>query len=419
MNRRRRVGIIGGGPAGLMAAVIAAQNGADVTIFERNDRIGKKILATGNGKCNYSNEYLTTDFYEGSVKEIFRDVFSQYDNRWIKSFLKSNGVLTKEKNGYLYPNTEQASTMVDLFRNLICAHQIEVIYGQCITPKQILTDEKVFRICLLNRRNYEYDSLIICTGGMAAPKTGSDGNGFLLAKHFGHHIVECVPALVQLRCSNLSCKALAGVRADARLDLYIDDSLKTTEAGELQLTDYGISGIPVFQLSRHVGYALKEQEKVKVAADFLKDYEKKELVTWLSDKRNRMRAEVSSDALTDMTYEDFFNGIVHKKITHVLLKECGFKPTESVNTLSNNKIKDFVTKAKHYEFYVTATNSFEQAQVSAGGIPVSEINPDLSSKFQKRLYFAGEILDIDGKCGGYNLQWAFSSGAVAGKHAAS
>ncbi len=419
MKQAKRVGIIGGGAAGLMAAVNAAKHGAKVTVFERNDKIGKKILATGNGKCNFTNENMALEFYEGSVKEIFSIIYEQFNKDDLKNLFLLNGVLIKDKNGYLYPNTEQAATVVDLFRNLLDFYGIEVVLETVIKPENVSIQKGVIHIDLdgkLCKRNFVFDSLIITCGGAASPKTGSDGSGFDIAKSFGHKIVPVVPALVQLKCSDGFCKALAGVRSDAKLSMYIDGELAVEESGELQLTDYGISGIPVFQISRHASYALRAKKQVSVSVDFLKDYDEKALLDSLVAKWELYQK--NPEILKKTTYEAFFHGLVNKKITMVFLKECGFKPTESIKDLSKGKLRDFVKKCKHFVFHVNGTNSFEQAQVSAGGIGVSEVNQNLSSKKVKNVYFAGEILDIDGKCGGYNLQWAFSSGAVAGKHGA-
>ena len=414
MSKQRKVAVIGGGAAGLMAAVTAAKNGAQVTIFERNEKIGKKILATGNGKCNFSNEDLSVNHYAGSLKDKFQSVYEQFPRESLKKYFMENGMLIRDKKGYLYPNTEQAATVVDFFLEQTKIYGIKTITDCCIRPKDIIQTKNGFQITIRQNKKEVFDSVILTTGGVAAPKTGSDGIGFDIAKQFGHKIIPVIPSLVQLYTNDENAKALAGVRADADIELLVDNKPVCEEYGELQLTNYGVSGIPIFQLSRYAGYALREHKKVQVVIDFLREYQEEALVEQL---KKQWKNYQSLQALQKITKESFFHGFINKKITMVILKKCNMKPTDTIENLTEKDMVRFVQFCKAYVCEITKTNSFEQAQVSAGGIPSNEVNEDLSSKFVKGLYFAGEILDLDGRCGGYNLQWAFSSGYCAGMHA--
>ena len=255
-----------------------------------------------------------------------------------------------------------------------------------------------------------YDAVILACGGRAAPKTGSDGTGLAMAKRLGHRIVPTVPALTALRCGETFWKQVAGVRCEARLMLYIDGNGVSSVQGELQLTDYGISGIPVFQFSRIAAYALQEGRTVTVKIDLMPDpgaadtQEAFWAQRWERQKRQSM--------------EQFVTGTVNKKVGLLLLKLAGIRETETVCEIEGARRRKLELLFHAFEVTVKGTNSFEQAQVCAGGVDFAEVTDRLESVRRPGLFFAGEILDIDGICGGYNLQWAWSSGAVAGRAAA-
>jgi hypothetical protein len=254
-----------------------------------------------------------------------------------------------------------------------------------------------------------YDALILTCGGKAAPKTGSDGRGFQLAEQLGHRIVPTVPALTALRCSENFYKQIAGVRCDAKLTLWVEQNRICTEQGELQLTDYGISGIPVFQLSRQAAYALRERKCTAVEIDFMPACQDNEYETFWQTRWERQSGQ---------TMEQFITGITHKKVGLLLLKLAGIKEQETAENVPEKKRRQLEKLYRSFKVNVAAVNPYEQAQVCAGGVPCHEVTGQMESRIVKSLYFAGEILDVDGICGGYNLQWAWSSGAVAGLAAA-
>lgn len=409
----RKVAVVGGGAAGMMAAVQAAYAGARVTVYERNDRVGKKILSTGNGKCNFSNEDMRAACYYGSGAGYVDGFYKQFGVAETKTFFRELGMRIKDRNGYLYPASEQAATVLDVLRYEMERLGIEICAGCRVTgidgpgnPGYRLTLET--ETTAYKKRTY--DAVILACGGRAAPKTGSDGTGLAMAKRLGHRIVPTVPALTALRCGETFWKQVAGVRCEARLMLYIDGNGVSSVQGELQLTDYGISGIPVFQFSRIAAYALQEGRTVTVKIDLMPDpgaadtQEAFWAQRWERQKRQSM--------------EQFVTGTVNKKVGLLLLKLAGIRETETVCEIEGARRRKLELLFHAFEVTVKGTNSFEQAQVCAGGVDFAEVTDRLESVRRPGLFFAGEILDIDGICGGYNLQWAWSSGAVAGRAAA-
>ncbi len=409
----RKVAVVGGGAAGMMAAVQAAYAGARVTVYERNDRVGKKILSTGNGKCNFSNEDMRAACYYGSGAGYVDGFYKQFGVAETKTFFRELGMRIKDRNGYLYPASEQAATVLDVLRYEMERLGIEICAGCRVTgidgpgnPGYRLTLET--ETAAYKKRTY--DAVILACGGRAAPKTGSDGTGLAMAKRLGHRIVPTVPALTALRCGETFWKQVAGVRCEARLMLYIDGNEVSSVQGELQLTDYGISGIPVFQFSRIAAYALQEGRTVTVKIDLMPDpgaadtQEAFWAQRWERQKRQSM--------------EQFVTGTVNKKVGLLLLKLAGIRETETVCEIEGARRRKLEQLFHAFEVTVKGTNSFEQAQVCAGGVDFAEVTDRLESVRRPGLFFAGEMLDIDGICGGYNLQWAWSSGAVAGRAAA-
>lgn len=409
----RKVAVVGGGAAGMMAAVQAAYAGARVTVYERNDRVGKKILSTGNGKCNFSNEDMRAACYYGSGAGYVDGFYKQFGVAETKTFFRELGMRIKDRNGYLYPASEQAATVLDVLRYEMERLGIEICAGCRVTgidgpgnPGYRLTLET--ETAAYKKRTY--DAVILACGGRAASKTGSDGTGLAMAKRLGHRIVPTVPALTALRCRETFWKQVAGVRCEARLMLYIDGNEVSSVQGELQLTDYGISGIPVFQFSRIAAYALQEGRTVTVKIDLMPD-------PGAADTQEAFWAQ-RWERQKGQSMEQFVTGTVNKKVGLLLLKLAEIRETETVCEIEGARRRKLEQLFHAFEVTVKGTNSFEQAQVCAGGVDFAEVTDRLESVRRPGLFFAGEMLDIDGICGGYNLQWAWSSGAVAGRAAA-
>ncbi len=417
---KRKVAVIGGGASGMMAAITAARNGALVTIYEHTDRLGKKILATGNGKCNLGNlDMQSACFYSGNPM-LVEKCLERFSTRETIDFFESLGMSVKEKNGYMYPLGEQAAIVLDVLRYAVDAWKINVVYNSQIKGiYEVVNSGGEKALCVENAKEKAFfHSVILACGSKASPKTGSDGSGYELAKQIGHRIRTVLPSLVQLRCNDSFCKALAGVRCDAKIHIIDKDKLLFEERGELQLTDYGISGIPVFQLSGAVNRYLHDNKMnadskcgLTASIDFLPDMD--EVALEELQKRN-----LSVKRSENCTVEEFFTGLLNKKIMNALIKQAGVQPGELLSKVSESTLQKIFKSSKQLKMHITESNGYEQAQVCTGGVDMKEVSENLESKKLKGVYFAGEILDVDGRCGGYNLQWAWSSGYIAGLAAA-
>jgi len=298
--KKRSVAVVGGGASGMMAAIFAAMKGADVTIFEKNDRIGKKILATGNGKCNFSNLFLDDNCYYGGDSTVVKKVLEQFSPEDCRNFFVERGMLVKNRDGYLYPASEQASTVLDVLRM-----QLNFLGVNVMTECEILSVQPAerggYHLCVLEsgkKKNYQSDRVILAAGSKAGIPAKKVGNApYELFKNLNLALVEPVPALVQLRCKEEFMKSVAGVRLDGEVTLYINGKRTVAERGEVQLTDYGISGIPVFQLSRFASYALKKKQQVQIKLDLLPGFSEEEYSVFSKTRK------IQSDA---QTAEEFF-----------------------------------------------------------------------------------------------------------------
>ncbi len=406
MKKKQNIIVVGGGASGLVAAITAARKGADVTILEQKERLGKKILSTGNGRCNYTNARMNVSFFRGEDVSIVEQVLSLFDTNDTLQFFEELGIVPKERNGYYYPKSDQASAILDV----LCmeVHRLRVnVY--CDT-KVISIQKKEEFFVKTTKGLFTSNAVILSTGGKASPVLGSDGSGYTLAKSFGHTLSPVVPALVQLHGKGTFFKMVSGVRTDAKVSLYVNDQFVTTDTGELQLTNYGISGIPVFQISRYAALALQQGKTPVAVIDFMPEFEKAEFNAFLK-KRQAQNPE--------KTAEEFLIGVFNKKLIPVLLRASKLSADTKVSMLSKEQLERFSEKVKGFSIEIIKANSFEQAQVCAGGVRTSEVHADtLESRLQEGLYLTGELLDVEGVCGGYNLQWAWATGAIAGKAAA-
>lgn len=405
--KQRHVVVTGGGASGMVAAIAAARGGAKVTILEQKARIGKKILSTGNGKCNLTNEVMSDTCFRGDDTSIVSEVLAQFGYPETVQFFEELGLLFKNRQGYLYPLSEQASAVLDILHMELSRLHVDIL-----TDTKALSAKKEGERFLIetNRGPISGDVLILATGGKAAPVLGSDGSGYALAKTLGHHISQVVPALVQLQGKGDFFKQVAGVRTHANVTLYIDGEAIVSNCGELQLTDYGISGIPVFQVSRYAAKALARKRDVWTELDFLPTMSDEMFYDFMQKRKEEQEYK---------TAEEFCIGVFHKKLIGLLLNRAGIRHTTPIQEMKEKQFLKFLTVCKHFQVEITGTNSFAQAQVCAGGVKTTEIDPQtMESLCCRDLYLTGELLDIDGICGGYNLQWAWSTGYIAGIHAA-
>ncbi len=401
-----KIVVVGGGASGMTAAITAAKKGAKVTVLEHRDRVGKKILSTGNGRCNFTNLHMSADCFRGASPEFITGVLSQFSEEDTLRFFEELGILAKEKNGCIYPYSEQASAVLDVLR-----FQMEQLGVAVRTEEQIsnIFCKENF-VVKTNHGSYDGDRLILACGGQAARSTGSDGSGYVLAKAFGHNVIRPVPALVQLCAKDLMFPGVAGVRCDGQVTLYVDGEPVASDRGELQLTEYGISGIPVFQVSRFAAKALALKRQVFASLNFLPDFSEQRLYYYFLQRAVNQSWK---------TMEQFLTGIFPKKLAVMLLKKVGLSVMTKAEACPASSWKGLADVVLDYRMPITDTKGFDSAQVCAGGVDTREVDEHtLESRLVKNLYFAGELLDVDGICGGYNLQWAWSSGYVSGFHAA-
>lgn len=401
--KKNNIIIIGGGASGMLAGCIAASNGADVTILERNSRIGKKILVTGNGRCNYTNSLANiTDYNNPDFVSYGLSVFNPA--RTMDYFLKLGIVPKIENEGKAYPLSEQASSIIDVFLYEMNRLNINVVTDALAV--KIIRTKNGFSVYLEDGRVYDSDKVIIATGGKAMPKTGSDGQGYDLAKSLGHHINPAFPALVKLKLDSPHLKHLEGIKMPCKVELVYQDKTIQEEYGDVLFGNYGISGPTILQLSRRA---------MEICNNNQKAYIKLVLVTAISKKEVENRFVLSKDKPVDLSLV----GLINKRYISAILKEANIqKQNVLVKELSSKQLDKLINLLFDWRFLVTGSKSFHDAQVTAGGIMVNEINPEtMESKLVNGLYFTGEVMDIDGRCGGYNLQWAWSSGYLAGINA--
>lgn len=387
--------IIGGGASGLVAAITAARNGANVTILEKENKPGKKILVTGNGKCNITNTNMDETKYYGD-RSFVKAVLNRFGYKETITFFESCGIFTKNKNGYIYPAGEQAATVLNRLREIAINLGVKIKTNN--TVEEIHITENGFEI-LSGIRLY-CDKLILATGGCAASNTGSDGSGYVLAKSLGHRIATPKPALTGVICEKSPLNKASGVRVMAKVSLNNNKSILGNDFGELQITDYGISGIPVFNISRLA------ENGMKAYIDFQPDID-------LCDVNNKISFLFKN--CSAMSVLITLTGLFHEKLSMALLEQSDINKNQKCSEISSAQINNLCNVIKKFPLTVKTVRGFENAQVTKGGVDVKEIDcKTMESKIVKNLYFAGEIMDIDGICGGYNLQFAWATGAIAG-----
>lgn len=411
----RTVIVIGGGAAGLMAAISASRSGAEVTLLEKNERLGKKLSQTGNGRGNYTNILLLGKEYRGNDPAFPSDIVRFFPPEKAISFFRELGVIPKFRRTYVYPASEQASCLTEALEEELRRLGVRIISKANVLSASPRSDNNGSRQGFLihtNKGDFCGDAVILSTGGMAHPETGSDGGGYRLAACFKHTIVQPVPALTSLQCGGRYYKEMAGARAEASICLEVDGSMAASDRGELQFTDYGISGIPAFQVSRFASRGLQIGKDVKVHISFLPDWE---------NGRGRLRDELKKrkSLLKDRPAKNFLIGFVNSHIAFALMQLAGIRMDKASGKLNDAELSKLAGLLTDLTDNVISVNPFSKSQCTAGGVSTREIIPGrMESKLKKNLFFAGEIVDVDGICGGYNLHFAWASGMIAGKAAA-
>lgn len=410
MKGKRQVVVVGGGAAGIMAAITARRLGAQVTILERNPRIGKKILATGNGRCNYTNIEADLNCYRGNNPGFAQIALSYFTVEDTIRFFEKLGIEPKvEDGGKVFPMSEQASSFLDVFLFELEELGVNVVCDAFVI--RIVRQKNGFQLELDNGESYRADRVIIATGGKAMPSSGSDGNGYDLARTLGHRITDVFPALVQLKLEGPFFKRIQGVKFVGTAEIIHQDQSLAKDRGDILFANYGISGPPILQISRKAGELLQAGKEAILKISIIDMMSKEELL-----KKLEKRFRVGTNKPVDFSLVGFIN----KRLIPVVLMEAGIndlkRPAGSLSVQEQERIGDILTD---WRFKIRGTKSWPSAQVTAGGVDTGEIDENtMESKLVKGLFFAGEIIDIDGLCGGFNLQWAWSSGYLAGQYSA-
>jgi len=403
---KTEIAVIGGGASGLMAAITAKKSGKEVIILERKDRILKKVLITGNGRCNITNVNANISNYFGKNISSVENILNRFTPQDTMDFFNELGIVCNEENrGKVYPLSGQASSVVDALR--FEAERLGIKIETEFYVRKIEKDGFKFRIYSEGRKKIEAGRVILAAGGQSYPELGSNGSGFELAKELGHSVTKLSPSIVQLKTEKHQVKGLQGIKTDVAVTAYGDNKKICTYDGELLFTDYGISGNVVFNIS----FVIPLYKNVEFEIDFMEKFDYNELYEMLKERKR---------ILSHLTMENYFNGMINKKLGQFLSKVSGIeKLSKPVKDLNDSDIRKLCTVLKKYRVKILETTGFKNAQVTAGGVSLDEVNTEtLESKIVKGLYFSGEVLDVYGECGGFNLQWAWASGYIAGENAA-
>lgn len=397
-----KVAVIGGGAAGLAAAITAAEAGHAVTVLERQGRVGRKLMATGNGRCNLSNLNWGPENYHGQDPAFALPALAAFPPAAALDFFRSLGLLTAaEPSGRVYPFSDQAGSVVDVLRLTAAARGAELRTGAEVLALERAGDG--FRVRLAGE-TLTAERVIVCCGGLAGEKLGGTRSGYVLLSSLGHRRTPLHPALVQLRTDPTYVRALKGVRAQAAVTLAAGGVPVASSSGEVQFTDYGISGPAVFEISRAASSAAGD---VTARLDLLPGLPRGELEGLLARR---------AEDLPGLPLENLLTGMLHNRLGQTVLRYAGFGLAGTADGLAGADLGRIAAAVKDFTLPVTGTLGFDAAQVTAGGMDTAEFDPDtLQSRLVPGLYAAGEVLDVDGDCGGYNLQWAWASGRLAGR----
>lgn len=405
----KKIAVIGAGASGMTAAVAAANTAEQIRehwqicLLDHKDLPGKKILSTGNGRCNLTNEYMDISCFHSQHPKIACQILDRFGTQDTLDFFYDLGLLTKSRGGYIYPRTDQAATVRGLLEMELKRRKVKVHTG--VHVEKIKKNRDQFQI-IGSGGSFFADRVILAAGGRAAPVQGSDGSGYQLAKSLGHTLLPVVPALVPLKVRSNPLSKAAGVRTEAAVTAVCSGKETAKDQGELQITAYGISGIPVFQISRHIALALEKNESAEVRVD---------LAPWSEESDLRSYLKSRAAGRTQMSAGEFLTGMFHQKLIPRILESAGIRMNTPVKDLSKETLGRLSKVCKNIRLTIEDTAGFDNAQVTAGGIPLNEIDGrTMESRRSKGCYLAGEILDVDGICGGYNLQWAWASGYLAG-----
>lgn len=391
--------IIGGGVSGIVSAIKSFNGRNRITILERNDKCLKKLLLTGNGRCNYFNDDTSISNYHSMREDLLDKVINSDNMSRVLDFYDELGIIPKIKNGYYYPFSNQASTVRDALMFEVMKLGVSIKYNYLVEKIERSNNKFIINDSIV------CDKVIIATGSCSYPKTGSDGMGYDFLRKFGHNIIKPLPALVQLNSDFKYCRELSGIRSDVILSLYEDDEFISSSVGEVQLTDYGISGICTFNLSHFVTRGLDVGKKEVIKVNFL-PFIKDNYMEWFNTYSNKHN---------DNNIYMLLCNILNYKLVKVILKVCSIDNETYYNELDYNSRSLLIDNLTNFRFNIVSTKDFNFSQVCNGGVSLDEVNlSTFESLIVDGLYITGEVLDINGNCGGYNLICAVISGILVG-----
>ena len=394
------IAVIGGGASGLISAIVSAKKGNNVTIIERYNNLGKKILVTGNGRCNYWNEDFKNNHFYSSNFNFIKEVNTEENRKEVLKFFKNIGIVPTIKNGYYYPMSKEASSI----RNALLK-EAESNNVKFITDANVTIVKKIDNKFHIEYKNKELvvDKVILATGSKSYYK--EDALGYNIAKSFGHNIIKVMPSLVQLVGDEDYFKDWKGIRSNALVSIIVDNKKIKEELGEIMLTDYGVSGICIFNLSGIANRALNEKKKVAIHINFIPDIKN---VSSFLEKRGTI--------LKNRSLDEFLEGLINYKLANVIIKRCHLNKLNTWNSLNEIEKNNIIENLINFKLNIKESKDYLNSQVCTGGVDTSEINSKtMESKKCKGLYIVGELLDVDGDCGGYNLGFAWLSGLLAGR----
>ena len=436
----KSVVVIGGGAAGMAAAITAARNGARVTVLEKGKEACKKLTMTGNGRCNISNTEMDPACYNDEAAARFSSLFDERSVDTVINFMRSLGVLVRSEEGYLYPVSGQALSVSRALVSEAARLGVEVRYEAQVKGVAAAGDETGLKVTYMNLQGggaaeeIGADAVVLACGALSGPKsTGSTGDGYYIAEKNGMTVTQRLPALVKLLSGDRDLPRERGVRMWGNVSFFLEDgSLIAEEYGEIQITSEGISGIPVLQASRQVAKAVKEGKEVEARLDFFANIDRRRKVRAKdTDGVNEQRKKVNDSLYAEfvenyiaqfmksgkVSAEEFLNGISNGYINELVMLREGVDREAAIDTLGEEKLKKMLMLYRGLPVNICDTGNYEEAQATSGGIALDELDDTLQAKKVPGLYVAGEVADVDGRCGGYNLHWAFLSGMIAGEAA--
>ena len=395
----KRVVVIGAGASGIISSIFASKNN-EVIILERNSNPLKKLLLTGNGKCNYFNENQDISNYNSSNIDLVEKIITESNINSVLDFFDKIGIIPKTKNGYYYPYSNLSNSIKEALL------KEAILNGVKIQTDYLVSDIKKVNNKFIINNDLECDYVILSAGSKAYPKTGSDGIGYEILKSFGHTIIKVLPALTGVIGDKSYFKDWAGIRVEASVSLYENDFFVKKEVGEVQLTKTGLSGICIFNLSSKIKRGLEHNKKEYVVINFLPFVENIE--EFLNERNNKVKGR---------TIIELLEGLINYKLVKIILSESKINENKHYNELGNKEKEILFNNLVRFKVNIIDTNSFDNAQVCSGGLSLNEININtMESKLVSGLFITGELLDIDGICGGYNLTIAWITGILAGKY---